>query len=111
MNFIGFSIDPVQIAASATTYYTSTNCRTRLDKVTLTNPTVTNRIVTVYKIVSGGSASNTTTAAYQKTVLAGQSVDVTELEGHWLEDAGFVQALADSATAVTLMISGIKTPK
>lgn len=111
MNIIGFSIDPVRIAAAATTYYTSSNCKTRLDKVTLANPTVTARLVTIYKLASGGTAGDINTISYQKTVLAGQTIDVVELEGHWLEADAFIQALCDSADKVALAISGIKTPK
>lgn len=110
MNIIGFEIDGIRIAATATTYYTSTNSKSRLDKVTLTNPTTTDRLVTIYKLRSGGTAGDDNTISYQKTVLAGQTVDVTELEGHWLGKDGFVQALCDSATKVALMISGIRTP-
>jgi hypothetical protein len=112
MNIIGAVLaQGAQIAAAATTYYTSDNCRTRIDKATLTNPTAVNRLVTIYKIVSGGAAGDATTISYQKTVLAGQTVDVFELEGHWLENGDFIQALCDSANKVTLMMSGIKTPK
>lgn len=111
MNFQGFTTAPAQLTTGAVTYYTSSSVRSRIDKVTLTNPTGTDRNATIYKVQSGGSASDTTTVVYQKTVLAGQTVEVTELEGHWLENDGFIQALASAGSAISLMISGIKTPK
>lgn len=101
---------PAQITASAATYYTSTACRTRVDAVTLSNPTGTNRLVTLYLIESGGAAGNPTTITYQKTVLAGQTVRAWEIEGHWLNSGDFVQAICDAATAVSMFMSGIKTP-
>lgn len=112
MNIVGFPLTQgALLTNSAVTYYTSTNIRTRLDKVTIANPTGSNRTVTMYKIGSGGSASAATTISYQKSVLAGQTIDVTELEGHWLGPGDFVQALADAGSDVSLMMSGIQTPQ
>jgi hypothetical protein len=100
---------PAQLTTSAATYYTATSVRMVLKKLTATNTTGTSRLVTIYLVVSGGSASATNTIIYQRTVLAGQTVEFYEAENHVLESGDFLQALADAATAVSFMGAGIET--
>ena len=98
---------PAQIAASATTYYTSTNCRTRIDKVTVCNTTAGTLTFTMYKIPSGGTASATNTVISAHSILAGETYTCPELVGHWLAPSDFIQALASSATSLSLEMSGV----
>lgn len=103
--------DPVQLTASAVTYYTApTNTRCILKKVTVTNPTssAAARLVTVHIIPLGGSASDSNMIVSAKPVAVGQSMDLFEVENHILNPGDFIQALADSASDVTFMGSGLE---
>lgn len=97
-----------QIANSATTYYTATNVRTRIDKLTLCNTTAGAITVTIYKITAAGSASATNTVLSAKSVGAGETYTCPELVGHWLNQGDFIQALASSAASVSIAISGVE---
>lgn len=109
--FRGFTIDSVQLTNANVIYYTATNCRARIDKVTLTNVTGVNRLCGLYKVPVGGTAGTTNINTQNKTVIAGQSADVVELEGHWLNPGDFIAAVCDANTAVNLQISVVEFPQ
>lgn len=99
------AVDGVQIAGSATTYYTATNCMARIDALSLCNTTAGPITVTVYKVESGGSAGASNTLLSSYSVAAGETYVVGGAIGQWVETGGFIQALASSATSVTLHLS------
>ena len=102
---------PAQLTASAATYYTTpANTRTQIKKLTVTNPTSSAavRLVTVHLVPSGGSASDTNMIISARPVAIGQAMDLFEAENHILEPGDFIQALADAATDVTIMGSGLE---
>lgn len=102
---------PAQLTNAAATYYTVPgNTRTIIKKLTFTNPvsSAAARLVTVYLIPSGGSASDTTTITSQKAVAIGQSWECFEAENHILNPGDFLQAFADAGTDVTIMGSGLE---
>ncbi len=101
--------NPVQIAASATTYYTSpANTRTIIKKLTVTNPTVGALTYTLYLIPTGGTAADTNTLISARVINAGETQEVFEAEGQILNAGDFLQALASSATSLSLQASGIQ---
>ena len=96
-----------QIAASATTYYTTpVNTKTTISAMTLINTTANPRLVTVHLIANGGSASASNTILTAQPIGAGQTYIVSEAIGQTIETEGFIQALCDAATAVTIIASG-----
>ena len=97
-----------QIANSATTYYTATNLRARIDKCTVCNTTAGAINLTIYKVPSGGSASATNTLISARSIAAGETYTCPEVVGHWLEAGGFISALASAATSLSLEMSGIE---
>jgi hypothetical protein len=102
---------PAQLTAAAATYYTApANTRTIIKKLTFTNPvsSAAARIVTVHLVPSGGAASDTNTITSQKSIAIGQTWECFEAENHILSPGDFVQALADAATDVTMMMSGLE---
>lgn len=102
-------IPSAQLSASAATYYTApANTRTIIKKLTFTNTTGTARAVTVYLVPSGGTASDSNTITSTQSVPAHSTWECYEAEGHVLETGGFIQALADSATSVTVRGSGLE---
>jgi hypothetical protein len=95
------------LTASAATYYTSpTNTKTTISAMTLTNTTGTARTVTIYLVASGGSASASNAVLMTKNIGAYESYNVKEAIGQTLEAGGFIQALADSSSAVSIVASG-----
>lgn len=101
--------DSAQLTAVAATYYTSTNCRTIVTSLLATNSTASARTVTVYIIKSGGTAGVTNIVVSARTILPGQTVELLDKNKH-MEQDDFVQALADSAAAVTFHGSGYQVP-
>ena len=97
-----------ELTASAATYYTSTNCKTLVTKVTIQNNGAAIRTVTFYLIKTGGAAGDTNKIVNGMSLGIGETVDITALMGQILENGDFIQALADSANDVALFMSGIQ---
>lgn len=97
-----------QIAASATTYYTATNKKARIDAMTLCNTTGGAITVDIHLVPSGGSATASNQILQDYSVAANSAVVVTQAIGHWLEAGGTIQASASAATSVTLVASGVE---
>jgi hypothetical protein len=98
-----------QLTGSAATYYTApANTRTIITSMSLCNTTATARTVTIYLIPSGGSASDSNTIVKNCLVPAYDTRVVYEAQRQVIKTAGFIQALADSASAVTLQASGVE---
>lgn len=96
-------ITSAQLTASAATYYTSpTNGRGIIKKLTFTNSTATARTITVYLVPSAGSAGATNIITDGVTVPAHSTYECFEAEGQTLLTGQTLQALSDSATAVTI---------
>lgn len=103
-------IDGSQVAATATTYYpVPANTKTTISAMTAVNTTGTARTLTVYLVPSGSSASASNTILTEKTIPARGTYNVMEAIGQTMEASGSIQALADSAGAVTLIASGYET--
>jgi hypothetical protein len=98
-----------QLTASAATYYTAgANTKAVIKAASLVNTTAGAVTATVYLISSGGTAGATNTLISAKSIAAGETYNCPELVNHVLEAAGFIQALAGSATAITLVVSGVE---
>lgn len=97
-----------QVAATATTYYTATNVKARIDAMTITNTTAGAITVTLHLVPSGGTADATNKILDVKSIAGNASYRVIEAIGHWIEASGTIQALASSATSVTLVASGVE---
>lgn len=101
-------VNGVQIAGSATTYYTATNVQTRLDKCTVCNTTAGALTFSIYKVSSGGSAGATNTLISTRSINAGETYTCPEVVGHWINSGGFLAAIASSAASLALSVSGIE---
>ncbi len=102
------SIKPVnitgaQLTASAATYYTvPANTKSVIKKLTFTNTDTVARTVTVYLVPSAGTAGVTNILVSARAIAAGDTYDCTEALGQTLLPAGFIQALADVGSKVTI---------
>lgn len=99
-----------QLTASAATYYTvPANTITTISACTLTNTTAGAVTATVYLVPSGGSAGVTNCILSARVIAAGESYNVGPAIGQSMAAGGLLQALAGSATAITLVASGYES--
>lgn len=98
-------VAPQQIANSATTYYTAA-VTTRIDKVSVTNPTATAATVTFYIVPSAGSVGDSTTITKTRSINTLETWTVFDLIGHVMNAGDTLRAVASAATTLTLMASG-----
>lgn len=103
-------VDGSQLAATATTYYTTpANTLTTISACTLTNTTAGAITATLYLVPSGGTAGVTNCIMSARTLAAGESYNVGAAIGQTLAAGGTLQGLAGSATSITLVASGYET--
>lgn len=95
-----------QLESSQTAQYTAVNCKTIIDKATVTNTNTTNVTVSVNLIASGGSAGNSNLVVKTRSIVPGETYLCPELVGQVLEAGGFISTLASSATSLTFAVSG-----
>lgn len=89
-----------------TTQYTAVNCKTIIDKVTITNTTLSNALFSCNLVASGGSAADSNLIIDSRSIAPGETYSAVELVGHVLEPGGFISTLAGTAAALTISASG-----
>lgn len=89
-----------------TTQYTALNCTTVIDKMTATNTTSSNVVLSVNLVASGGSATAANLVLSLRTIAPGETYSCVELVGQVLSPGGFISTLANTATALTISASG-----
>ncbi len=95
-----------QLTGSNATYYTATNVRTIIDKMTLCNTTAGAITATIDLVDSGGSAGATERIISARSIAAGETYTCPEAVGHILNPGDTIQGLASSATSITIRASG-----
>ena len=95
-----------QLESSQTAQYTAVNCKTIIDKATVTNTNTTNVTISVNLVASGGSAGNGNLIVKTRSIVPGETYLCPELVGQVLEAGGFISTLASSATSLTFAVSG-----
>ena len=105
-------VDPVQIAASTTTYYTAPSTAggyAEIVEMSVANDTTTAITFTIYYVPSGGTAGDGNIIVKTQTLASGDAFSVTELLGHiYLEPSGTIQADASAASQATLKITAFE---
>ncbi len=99
-------VAPQQLTNAAATYITGVTIKTRIDKVTLCNPTGTARTVTIYIIPVGQAAGDAYTLTKAYAIPGNTTWNCPDLVGQIMAAGDFLQALASANTAITMMISG-----
>lgn len=99
-------VPPLQLQNTQTTQYTANNCKTIIDKATITNTDTVNRTVSVNLVTASGSAGNSNLVIDDKTIVPGETYLCPELVGQSLEPGGFISTIASAATALTFRVSG-----
>ena len=90
--------------AAETPQYTSTNCKTAVDKFTATNISGANATLTVHIIPVGGAAGPSN--AVIKTIAPGVTWTFPEIVGHSLESGDVLSTVASVASAIWIRASG-----
>ena len=89
-----------------TSQYTAVNCKTVIDKFTVTNTTGAAVIFSVNLVAGAGSASASNLVVSSKSIAAGETYNCPELVGQCLEASGFISTLAGAATSLTISATG-----
>lgn len=95
-----------QIENVQTGQYTAINCKTIIDKFTVTNTSAANATISVNLIASGGSAGDSNLVIKTRAIAPNETYACPELIGQVLESGGFISTLAGTASALTISVSG-----
>lgn len=98
--------EPVQLTGSAAIYFTA-QVPTRIDKLTLANPSSTTAYTaTLYLVPSGGSPSAANAIVTARPVQPLETWDVWSAIGQVLATGDTLQALASTAAALNMFAAG-----
>lgn len=95
-----------QAEASQTTQYTAVNCKTIIDKATVTNTSASNATLSVNLVTAGGSPGVSNLIVDARAVAPDETYTLPELVGQVLEPDAFISTLASTASAMTIRFSG-----
>jgi len=95
-----------QAENAQTSQYTATNCKTIIDKFTVTNTTAGAVAFSANLVASAGAAGASNLIISAKSIAAGECYTCPELVGQTLEPGGFISTLAGAATSLTISASG-----
>lgn len=99
-------VSPQTISDAITAYYTSTNVKTRIDKLTVGNPSATARTVSLYLVPSGGSPSDANVITKTKSIAPGETWNCPDMIGQVLASGGTLRAVADLIAVLVLSAAG-----
>ena len=89
-----------------TAQYTALNCKTIIDKFTVTNTTAANATLSVNLVPSGGTEGVGNLVMKSRSIAPNETYTCPELVGQVLEDGGFISTIAGTASALTISASG-----
>ena len=95
-----------QAESAQTTQYTASNCKTIIDKFTVTNTSANNVTLSVNLVASAGTAGNSNLVVKTRTVVPNECAQFWELVGQSLESGGFISTIASAATSLTISATG-----
>jgi len=95
-----------QAENTQTTQYTAVNCKTIIDKFTITNTTAGNLTVSVNLVTNGGSPGASNLIMDTRSIAPDECYTCPELVGQALESGGFISTIASAATSLTIRASG-----
>ena len=95
-----------QAENTQTTQYTATNCKSIIDKFTITNTSAGNVTISVNLVTSGGAPSAANLIMDTRSIAPDETYTCPELVGQALEQSGFISTIASAATSLTIRASG-----
>lgn len=94
------------IENAQTTQYTSTNVTSVIDAIIVTNITGSAATFSINLVTSGDTAGNQNKFISTRTLQASESYRCPEVTGQTLQNGDFISAIAGTASAISLRISG-----
>lgn len=94
-----------QAEAAQTGQYTAVNCKTIIDKFTVTN-NASGPVSFAVNLVASGDTAGNQNKVLGKNIAAGETYLCPEVVGQTLEAGGFISTLAGAATSLTISASG-----
>lgn len=95
-----------QVEAIQTGQYTAVDCKTIIDKFTVTNTSASTAAFSVNLVASGGTADATNRVLSSKSIPPGDTYTCPEVVGQSLESGGFISTLAGTAAVLTISATG-----
>ena len=89
--------EAVQIAQ-----YTAENCKTIIDKFTVTNTSASNVVFSCNLVAEGGAATNANLVVKARAIAPNETYTCPELVGQILDAGGFISTLAGAAASLTI---------
>jgi len=95
-----------QAESSQSTQYTAVNCKTIIDKFTVTNTGASNVPFSVNLVAASASAGDDNLVLKTRAIAPNETYTCPELVGQVLESGGFISTLAGAATSLTISAAG-----
>jgi P pilus assembly chaperone PapD len=95
-----------QAENSQTTQYTAINCKTIIDKFTVTNTSASNVTFSANLVTGGSSAGASNLIIDTRAIAPDETYTCPELVGQALDVDGFISTIASAATSLTIRASG-----
>ena len=95
-----------QAESAQTPQYTAINCKTVIDKFTVTNTTGAPVVFSANLVALAGAAAASNCVLSAKSIAAGETYNCPELVGQSLEAGGFISTLAGAPTSLTISATG-----
>lgn len=95
-----------QAENAQTAQYTAVNCKTIIDKFTVTNTSGANVNFSANLVAAAGAAGNDNLVLKTRAIVPNETYPCPELVGQVLESGGFISTLAGAATSLTISASG-----
>jgi len=95
-----------QIENAQTAQYTAQNCKTIIDKFTVTNTSASNVSFSCNLVAESDVAGDGNLVVKARVLAPNETYTCPELVGQSLESGGFISTLAGAAAALTVSASG-----
>ena len=95
-----------QAEGTQTAQYTAVNCKTIIDKFTVTNTSASNVLFSVNLVANGGAAGNDNLVLKERAIAPNETYTCPELVGQTLEIGGSISTLAGTVGSLTISASG-----
>jgi IMP cyclohydrolase len=89
-----------------TSQYVAVNCKTIIDKFTVTNTSAGNVAFSANLVALGDGATDANVLVKTRAIAPNETYTCPELVGQVLESGGFISTLASAATSLTISASG-----
>jgi len=95
-----------QAEGAQTAQYTAVNCKTIIDKFTVTNTSAGNVTFSTNLIAEGGASGDSNLVLKLRAIAPGDTYTCPELVGQTLESGGIISTFASAAASLTISASG-----